>query len=116
MYFPSANMFRPQKTAYVAPSLELDLDEVQKTFETNLFSIMRMVQTFSGLLIKSKGTIVNIGTYYPDMPFPFRGKSCVQKYFNIQLLIIWLTYSRPLIRHVRCNKRRPASLFKCSES
>lgn len=69
-----------KKTAYVAPSLELDLDEVQKTFETNLFSIMRMVQTFSGLLIKSKGTIVNIGTYFPDMPFPFRGKSCIKDY------------------------------------
>ncbi|KAF9052226.1 NAD(P)-binding protein [Hymenopellis radicata] len=40
-------------------------------FETNLFSAIRMVNDFSGLLIKAKGTIVNIGSVTAFVPLTF---------------------------------------------
>lgn len=42
--------------------MEVELDEARLTFETNLFSVITMCQTFVPLLIKAKGTIVQIGS------------------------------------------------------
>jgi 1-acylglycerone phosphate reductase len=42
--------------------MEVEICEVRKTFETNLFSVITMCQTFLPLLIKAKGTIVQIGS------------------------------------------------------
>jgi 1-acylglycerone phosphate reductase len=42
--------------------MEVELDEARLTFETNLFSVISMCQTFLPLLIKAKGTIVQIGS------------------------------------------------------
>ncbi|KAI9877009.1 MAG: hypothetical protein M1830_005052 [Pleopsidium flavum] len=56
---------------YTVPALDIDFDEVQQTFEVNLFAVMRMCQTFSPLLIKSKGTIVQIGSLAAIMPHVF---------------------------------------------
>jgi 1-acylglycerone phosphate reductase len=42
--------------------MEVELAEVRKTFETNLFAVIAMCQAFLPLLIKAKGTIVQIGS------------------------------------------------------
>lgn len=42
--------------------MEVELSEVRQTFETNLFAVITMCQTFLPLLIKAKGTIVQIGS------------------------------------------------------
>jgi Short-chain dehydrogenases of various substrate specificities len=42
--------------------MEVELAEVRQTFETNLFAVIAMCQTFLPLLIKAKGTIVQIGS------------------------------------------------------
>ena len=47
---------------YTVPALDVDFDEVQQTFEVNVFAIMRICQEFAPLLIRSKGTIVQIGS------------------------------------------------------
>lgn len=47
---------------YTVPAMEVELDEARLTFETNLFSVITMCQTFVPLLIKAKGTIVQIGS------------------------------------------------------
>ncbi|KAG7446499.1 NAD(P)-binding protein [Guyanagaster necrorhizus] len=57
--------------AYTMPALDLDFTVVHKTFETNLFSVMRMVQAFASLLIQAKGTIVNIGSIAAILPYTF---------------------------------------------
>jgi NAD(P)-dependent dehydrogenase (short-subunit alcohol dehydrogenase family) len=49
-------------TDYTVPAMEVDIVEVRQTFETNLFSVITMCQTFLPLLIKAKGTIVQIGS------------------------------------------------------
>lgn len=47
---------------YTVPAMDVELDEARLTFETNLFSVITMCQTFVPLLIKAKGTIVQIGS------------------------------------------------------
>ena len=47
---------------YTVPAMEAMLPEARLTFETNLFSVIRICQTFVPLLIKAKGTIVQIGS------------------------------------------------------
>ena len=42
--------------------MEVDLAEARKTFETNFFAVIAMCQTFVPLLIKAKGTIVQVGS------------------------------------------------------
>jgi 1-acylglycerone phosphate reductase len=44
------------------PALDLDMDEVERTFSTNVFGVMRMCQAFAPLVIAAKGTIVQIGS------------------------------------------------------
>ena len=56
---------------YTIPALDVDFDEVQATFETNVFSVMRMCQAFAPLLIHAKGTIIQIGSVAGEIPYVF---------------------------------------------
>lgn len=56
---------------YTIPALDVDFDEVQQTFEVNLFAVMRICQAFAPLLIRSKGTIVQIGSVAGVIPYVF---------------------------------------------
>lgn len=56
---------------YTVPALDIDTQEVREVFETNVFAVMRMCQTFSPLLIEAKGTIVQIGSLSGKMPHVF---------------------------------------------
>lgn len=47
---------------YTVPAMEVEIAEARKTFEINLFAVITMCQTFLPLLIKAKGTIVQIGS------------------------------------------------------
>ena len=49
-------------TDYTVPAMDVNIEEARFTFETNFFSVIRMCQTFLPLLMKSKGTIVQIGS------------------------------------------------------
>lgn len=42
--------------------MDVELSEVRQTFETNVFAVITMCQTFLPLLIKAQGTIVQIGS------------------------------------------------------
>lgn len=52
---------------YTVPALDVDFDEIQQTFEVNVFSVMRMCKEFAPLLIEAKGTIVQIGSLAGEM-------------------------------------------------
>ena len=56
---------------YTIPALDVDIEEIRETFETNLFAVMRMCQAFAPLLIEAKGTIVQIGSLAGVMPYVF---------------------------------------------
>lgn len=47
---------------YTVPAMEVELSEARRTFETNFFAVIAMCQTFLPLLIKAKGTIVQVGS------------------------------------------------------
>lgn len=54
---------------YTVPALDIDFDEVQSTFEVNVFAVMRMCQALAPLIIEAKGTIVQIGSLAGVMPY-----------------------------------------------
>lgn len=56
---------------YTVPAMDVEMDEIRLTFETNLFAVMRLCQAFSPLLINAKGTIVQIGSLAGIMPYVF---------------------------------------------
>lgn len=47
------------------------MDDVRKTFETNVFGVMAMVKSFVHLLIPAKGLIINISSASSIVPYPF---------------------------------------------
>ncbi|KAF2432016.1 short chain dehydrogenase/reductase [Tothia fuscella] len=56
---------------YTVPALDVDFEEVEQTFRTNVFSVMRMCKEFAPLLIEAEGTIVQIGSLAGIMPYVF---------------------------------------------
>ncbi|GAQ11818.1 NADPH-dependent 1-acyldihydroxyacetone phosphate reductase [Aspergillus lentulus] len=56
---------------YTVPAMEVDLQEARQLFETNFFAVILMSQTFLPLLLKAKGTIVQIGSVSGVMPYVF---------------------------------------------
>lgn len=56
---------------YTVPATEYDFDEVELTFQTNVFGVMRMCKAFTPLLIAAKGTIVQLGSLAGLMPYVF---------------------------------------------
>ncbi|CZR63966.1 related to 1-acyldihydroxyacetone-phosphate reductase [Phialocephala subalpina] len=53
------------------PALDVDLNDARACFETNFFSIITITQTFTPLLIASKGLILNIGSVAAIVPYVF---------------------------------------------
>ena len=54
------------------PALDLDVDgAVHDMFNANVLGVMRMVKAFGTLLIRAKGTIINIGSVAPILPLAF---------------------------------------------
>ncbi|KAF2858541.1 short chain dehydrogenase/reductase-like protein [Piedraia hortae CBS 480.64] len=56
---------------YTVPALDVSMSEIRSVFETNLFSVMMMCQAFAPLLIRSGGTIVQIGSVAGVTPYVF---------------------------------------------
>ncbi|KAM0328870.1 hypothetical protein ACHAQA_005286 [Verticillium albo-atrum] len=57
--------------SHTIPATDIDMDEVRATFETNVFSVMAMVQAFVPLLIAARGLIVNISSLSSISPYVF---------------------------------------------
>ncbi|MCJ1439617.1 MAG: hypothetical protein MMC23_000097 [Stictis urceolatum] len=54
---------------YTVPATDISLPEVRQTFATNLFGIMHINATFLPLLIRTHGTIINIGSVAGIIPY-----------------------------------------------
>ena len=54
---------------FTVPALEARLSEIRSLFETNLFAVIRLRQTFMPLLRRSHGTIVQIGSVAGTFPY-----------------------------------------------
>ncbi|KAH8700986.1 hypothetical protein BGW36DRAFT_375350 [Talaromyces proteolyticus] len=56
---------------YTVPAMEVDLQEARAVFETNFFAVITMCQKFLPLLMKAKGTVVQIGSVSGIVPYVF---------------------------------------------
>lgn len=54
---------------------DTQINEVEKMFAVNVFGPMRMVNIFHLLLIKAKGTVVNIGSVGGIVPYVYGCKT-----------------------------------------
>ncbi|KAI0438425.1 NAD(P)-binding protein [Xylaria telfairii] len=61
------------------PALDISLPDVRATFETNVFSIMAMVQAFIDQLIAARGLIINISSLSSITPYLFGSVYCASK-------------------------------------
>ncbi|KAH8158937.1 hypothetical protein CIB48_g9310 [Xylaria polymorpha] len=61
------------------PALDISLPDVRATFETNVFSIMAMVQAFIDQLIAAKGLIINLSSLSSITPYLFGSVYCASK-------------------------------------
>ncbi|GAP87931.1 putative NADPH-dependent 1-acyldihydroxyacetone phosphate reductase [Rosellinia necatrix] len=61
------------------PALDISLPDVRATFETNVFSIMAMVQAFVDQLAAARGLIVNISSLSSITPYLFGSVYCASK-------------------------------------
>ncbi|KAI1098111.1 NAD(P)-binding protein [Jackrogersella minutella] len=61
------------------PALDLDIDDVRETFETNVFGVMAMVAAFSDQLIAAKGLIINMASLSAVTPYIFGSAYCASK-------------------------------------
>ena len=55
----------------IMPAMDLDMDEVQKTFDVNVFGVMRMCRAFGPMVVQAKGIIVMIGSLAAITPYVF---------------------------------------------
>ncbi|QSS56203.1 short chain dehydrogenase/reductase [Histoplasma capsulatum var. duboisii H88] len=58
---------------YTVPVLDVNLQKAREVFETNFISVIAMCQEFAPLIIKAKGTIVQIGSVAGIIPYVFGG-------------------------------------------
>ncbi|KAI0334359.1 NAD-P-binding protein [Cubamyces sp. BRFM 1775] len=56
------------------PVIDIDLESIQRTFDTNVFGIVRTCKAaIPHMAARKSGTIVNIGSVLGDIPMPFAG-------------------------------------------
>lgn len=61
------------------PALDLDMDDVRQTFETNVFGVMAMVSAFGDHLIAARGLVVNVASLAAQTPYVFGSAYCASK-------------------------------------
>jgi 1-acylglycerone phosphate reductase len=59
---------------YVMPTLDVDIEKAKEIFETNYWAPLMLVQAFSRMLMKAKGTVVNVSSVGAVAHVPFQGK------------------------------------------
>ncbi|KFX95420.1 hypothetical protein V490_03890 [Pseudogymnoascus sp. VKM F-3557] len=69
------------------PAIEVSDEDIQSTFETNIFSVIQIIRELSPLIISAKGKIVNIGSITAVTPYVFGSvynatKGALQAYSN----------------------------------
>ena len=53
------------------PAIDISDEDIESAFETNVFSVMRIVRELSPLIIRARGKIVNIGSVTAVTPYVF---------------------------------------------
>jgi 1-acylglycerone phosphate reductase len=56
------------------PVLDINIGEAKHIFDTNFWGPLAMMQAFAPLVIKAKGTVVNIGSISGHINVPYMGR------------------------------------------
>ncbi|OAA80772.1 NAD(P)-binding domain protein [Akanthomyces lecanii RCEF 1005] len=64
---------------HTIPATDIEIDDVKRTFDANVFGPMLMCQAFIPLLIPARGLIVNISSVSAIMPYLFASVYCATK-------------------------------------
>lgn len=69
------------------PALDVSDEDIESTFETNIFSIIKIVRELGPFIIRARGKIVNIGSITAVTPYVFGSvynatKGALQAYSN----------------------------------
>lgn len=70
---------------YVMPVLDVNIDTAKALFDVNYWGALRMVQAFGPMVVKAKGTIVNIGSGAGVIFLPFQSKPYLAVYVLITI-------------------------------
>jgi 1-acylglycerone phosphate reductase len=57
----------------VMPLLDTSVDDAKKMYDSNVWAILAMTQTFAPMLIKAKGTLCNISSVSCELVFAWQG-------------------------------------------
>ncbi|KAB8262038.1 hypothetical protein BDV32DRAFT_148031 [Aspergillus pseudonomiae] len=57
----------------IVPLLDASLDEAKKVYDTNVWSVVAMVQAFAPMLMQAKGVVCNISSVSGEMVFAWAG-------------------------------------------
>lgn len=71
---PTSSDGHPPSTSgrtHTVPATDLDMDDVRRTFETNVLGVMAMVKSFVHLLIAARGLVVNVSSASSVVAYPF---------------------------------------------
>lgn len=53
--------------------MDIDIDDVRATYETNVFGVMAVVSSFISLLVPARGLVLNISSISTQVPYLFGG-------------------------------------------
>ncbi|KAL8692667.1 MAG: hypothetical protein Q9218_002367 [Villophora microphyllina] len=56
---------------YVMPGVDIDLDEAKRVFDVNLWGALAMIKAFAPLLIRARGSVVNISSVLGCIGLPW---------------------------------------------
>lgn len=80
---------------YSMPTLDVDIEEGKRLFDTNFWGVIRMVQGFAPLLLEARGTVVNIGSISAYIHCPLTSKFSL---FHLQSC--FTTYLRNILPYI----------------
>ncbi|EMR62659.1 putative short-chain dehydrogenase reductase family protein [Eutypa lata UCREL1] len=72
-------LFNNAGAGYTMPMLDVDVDKAKQVYEVNVWGVVRTVQAFAGLLIKTKGRVVNLSTCGAAVNTPWIAAYCSSK-------------------------------------
>lgn len=59
---------------HFSPTLDASIDQSKRIFDINLWGTLAVTQAFAPLVIKAKGTIVNISSIFGHLNVPWMGR------------------------------------------
>ena len=66
---------------YAGPLLDADLEEGKRMFDVNFWGVLAVTQGFADMLVRAKGTVVNISSISASVYSPYRGESQSLSYY-----------------------------------